>query len=363
MPTFAICRTEKIKSWAVLAKSVGHNARTSADDRPHLVQKLGEQPAWADPGLHVLAGAIGWHKAWQTEVETMHLRKLAQGQAHTLAREFFLGASPEFFAGKSRGDVDAWATANMDWLTSKFGAERVKFAALHLDEQSPHLAVYVVPLKRDPKGRGNGWTLSDNALGLGGNKAALVELQTDYAQAMERFALHRGVRGSKATHQTVAAWRKRVARPLPATRVPTPPQATLADRIDIDGYGRKVAKSAAEEVFRQFRPMREQAESVPTLRHQLAKLLAELAQLRPLIDAYKRRQDVFAKALAMLIGFAPDLDSQHGMTKTVEAVEDLRRQLHGDESPADAQAAEAPRRATPPPLRPPPTRHRPRLGR
>ena len=337
MPTFAICRTEKIKSWATLAKSAGHNCRTSADERPHLVKKLAGQPAWASAEIEVLTGAVGWQKEWQGEVEGMHLRKLAQGQSHTLAREFFLGASPEFFDGKSRAEVDAWATANMEWLAERFGPERVKFACLHLDEQSPHIAAYVVGLKADPKKRGNGWTLSDNALGLGGSKVALVELQTEYAQAMERFALTRGRRGSKASHQTTAAWRKKMAEPMEPIAVPKPPEATLGDRIDIEAYGQKVARAAAAEVFRKFKPIRQRAQEVPALRKQLENLLGEMERFRPLMEAYKKREEFFAKALAMLIGFEPDLNSQQGMVKTVKAVKTLREKLRPKPAPTPPQ--------------------------
>ena len=202
MPTFAICRTEKIKSWSSLTKSVGHNLRTGADERPHL-------NASAPDPLRVLCGAPDWVAAWRTDVTGMHLRQLAQGQSHTLAREFFLGMSPEWAEGKSPADIDAWAEANVEWLRARFGADRVRLAVLHLDEQTPHLAAYVVPLAADTNragqvrtDRGNGWTLSDRVLGLGGGKDALVKLQDEYAAAMKRFALERGRRNSKAKHQT-----------------------------------------------------------------------------------------------------------------------------------------------------------------
>jgi hypothetical protein len=169
MPTFAICRTEKIKSWSSLTKSVGHNLRTSGDTRTHLNDSAPEP-------IRVLCGNADWVASWHVEVDGMHLRKLAQGQTHTLAREFFLGVSPEWAEGKSRQEVDEWATANLCWLRERFGVERVKLAVLHLDEQTPHIAAYLVPRAADTNragvarsDRGNGWTLSDRVLGLGGS--------------------------------------------------------------------------------------------------------------------------------------------------------------------------------------------------
>lgn len=340
MPTFAICRTEKIKAWSTLTKSVGHNLRTSADRREHL-------NASAPEPLRVLCGAPDWVASWRAVVNGMHLRQLAQGQTHTLAREFFLGASPEWADGKSEADIAAWAEANVEWLRARFGAERVKLCVYHGDEQSPHLAAYVVGLAPDTdragrvrKDRGNGWTLSDRVLGLGGGKDALVKLQDEYAVAMERFELERGRRNSKAKHQTVAEWRRLMAEPMAAITVPQPPEATLADRIDIDAYGKRTARAAAQEVFRQFKPLQMQAKEVPKLRRQVAALLSELAKLQPLIDAYRQQRDFFAKALARLLGFEPDITTQHGVSKTVEAVKDAQRALRGDEPDYPQTAAD-----------------------
>ena len=350
MPQFAICRTKKIKNWTTLGKSVGHNLRTSADDRQHLAD--------VPEPLHVLAGDAEWLAPWRSQVNGMHLPKLKQGTNHTLAREFFLGMSPEWAEGKTPAQIDAWARANVEWLQARFGAERVKLAVLHLDEQTPHIAAYVVPLKADANragvvhtDRGNGWTLSDSSLGLGGSKDALVALQDEYGAAMERFALKRGRRGSKARHETIAAWRHRMDEPMPPMKLPNPPAATMADRIDIEAYGRRVAKAAALEVFKQFKPMRDQAKEVPKMRRQIAEMLDEMAKLRDSIAALKGQRDFFAKALALILGFEPDLTTQHGMTRTVKAVKEARRKLRGDEPPpvaepeAPAPAIEAAKRA------------------
>lgn len=63
---FAICRTEKISNWATLAKSAGHNLRTSADDRQHLAD--------VPEPMRILAGAADWVEGWRADVNGMHLR-------------------------------------------------------------------------------------------------------------------------------------------------------------------------------------------------------------------------------------------------------------------------------------------------
>lgn len=306
---FAILRTEKIKTWSGLAKSVGHNLRVSADDRAHLAP--GAEP------IRVLLGSAEWVKPWKQLVEAMWLPALKQGTTHTLAREFFLGASPEFFADKSAQEVQEWASVNVAWLTQRFGPERVKLAVLHLDEQTPHIAAYVVGLKADKNrrgeinDRGNGWTLSDGVLGLGGDKKALETLQDEYSVAMEPQALRRGLRKSKATHQKIAQWRAQMARPMDSPVIkPKVAPPTLEDRINAEAYARREADKAAQAVFEQLKPYHQQAKAHA---QELARLRALVLHLQPLADAFKR-------LLERLLGHAPSLNTTRGIGEAEQAI-------------------------------------------
>lgn len=316
-PNYAICRTEKIKTWGSLSKSVGHNLRTSNEDRSHLRQGLRES-------MRILDGEADWLPAWKEQVEGMHLRKLQQGQAHTLAREFFLGMSPEWAEGKSKREIDDWAKANIEWLHHRFGRERVKLAVLHLDEQTPHIAAYVVPLKADAKKRGNGWTLSDRELGIGGNKSGLVELQDEYAAAMATFALSRGVRGSKATHKKTNEWRReqKKADQLTPVKVPTPEPATVIDRLNIEDYGKRVADQTAKSVMTQMKPYHraalDAAKEQRVMKDELGVLRQQMEHLKDLAEAFKA-------FLTVLLGRAPDLDSIAGVQEALGAAASLAK--------------------------------------
>lgn len=281
---FAITRSEKIKTWAQLSKSVGHTMRTSMDPRQHLADV-------AEP-LRVLAGSPDFVKGWKEQVEGMHLRKLQQGASHTLVREFFFGMSPEWAVGKTRAEIDAWAEANVEWVKTRFGEERLALAVAHFDEQTPHLAVYLKPLTKDPKARGNGWTLSDRALGLGGSKDALTKLQDDYAAAMEPFGLRRGIKGSKATHQKTSEWRRQMAKPLDEPVVkPRTPKPGLAEAKE--AYGQRVADHMAKAIFDQMKPYQQQAKAQ-------AKKLGEQANELAAMRVAMERLHAMAQTLAML---------------------------------------------------------------
>ncbi|MFZ4478498.1 MAG: MobV family relaxase [Rhodoferax sp.] len=329
---FAICRTTKIKSWSSLTKSVGHNLRTSADKRVHLDDSLSKP-------LRVLAGSAHWAEELKEHVNGMHLRKLQQGQTHTLAREFFLGMSPEWAKDKTWREIDEWAEANMDWLHERFGGDRVKFAVLHMDEQTPHIAAYVVGLKADlnrkgePNPRGNGWTLSDAALGLAGNKQALSQLQDEYAEAMKCFDLRRGIKGSKAKHQTTAAWKGMMAEPLTAPIVkPAVEKPTLGDRLDIEAYGKRVADHAARAVFGQMKPYHQQAKAQGK---QLREQAKEMQALRALVEQLQPIAEAFKRLLETLLGKKPQLNTLDGINEAQTAIHGMMAAL-APEVPAKA---------------------------
>lgn len=308
---FAIARTEKIKAWTTLSKRVGHVARTTASAREHLNPKATEANI-------TLCGDAGWQADFKKLVDGMWLPKLKQGTTHTLAREFLLTASPQWFEGKTKKQRAEWAQANTDWLIERFGADRVAFAELHLDEQTPHIQAFVVCVKEDTnrKGelrtdRGNGWTLSDSALKLGGHCSELSVLQDEYAEAMKRFELRRGIKGSPAKHQTIAAWRKQMARPIDKPIVePKAIEPTIADRFNIEDYGKRVAKAATADVFKQMKPYHQQAKAQAK---ELAEIRSKLSILEPLAEAFKRFME-------LILGHAPNL---HDMEERGEALEAL----------------------------------------
>jgi hypothetical protein len=252
MPVFAITRTEKLKTWESIKGSMDHTLRAANIDKTH----LNKSPKFKN---EILFGDPNWVEKFQEQVAQMHLPKLKQGYTHTLAREFFFGISPEWVKGKTKKDLDAWAQANVQFLKDRFGEERVQFAYLHLDEQTPHIAAYIVPTKvQTSKARAGQITLSDRAIGLGGGKDELVQLQDDYANAMKRFGLERGISGSTAEHKTKAQWVReqkkidKLAQEEKAKiKAPKPREATVRDRVHIEEYAQEISQTTTESILSQ----------------------------------------------------------------------------------------------------------------
>lgn len=178
---YAILRTAKLKNFGNIGGSLAHNYRTretlNADEqRSHL-------------NKHELATAEEVKQAIQNRLPE---KVRSNG---VLCIEYFIGASPEYFT--ESGDIDGsqyFETARK-WLENKHGKENVITTSVHLDETSPHLVAYVVPIDQD--------TGRLNARKFLGGRATLSAMQTDFANTVKHHGLDRGIEGSKATHTTI----------------------------------------------------------------------------------------------------------------------------------------------------------------
>jgi hypothetical protein len=115
--------------------------------------------------------------------------------------ELLLSASPSYFrpncptqAGYYEPQkLDDWVEATHQWLADEYGSRIVR-AELHLDEATPHIHAYFVPL--DDEGQ-----LRCNHFFDGRQK--IHEFQDSYYQTMRLIELERGIKGSRAKHQDI----------------------------------------------------------------------------------------------------------------------------------------------------------------
>jgi len=123
-----------------------------------------------------------------------------------LALEYILTASPEYFPPmpedltKYKAGEASWEAVNVfsrkagEWIKHEHGAENVVNVHLHLDEQTPHWHIVVVPIDKQGK---------LNAKSFTGGRKAMSDMQTRFAEHMSPLGLKRGELRSKADHQSV----------------------------------------------------------------------------------------------------------------------------------------------------------------
>ena len=117
------------------------------------------------------------------------------------AVEFMLTASPEFFKDADPKKKTQFVKIARKFLEEKFGPGCVVAEWLHMDESTPHLHAFIVPI--DPKG-------VLNARHFFGSAEKLSTLQSEFATAVESLGLQRGIKGSKTRHEPVKKFWQRV---------------------------------------------------------------------------------------------------------------------------------------------------------
>ena len=189
---YAIARVAKLKK----ANMVGSGAHTSrskdtpnADSTKQNVRFIGDVDSKENLEQLVL-NKIGQHK---------QKRKIRTDAVYCV--EILLTASPEYFRPQDptnggyyeEEQLQSWLKASKKWLNSQYD-DRVVRAELHLDEMTPHIHAYFVPL--DEKGQ-----LRCNHFFNGRQK--MRAFQDSYHDAVEHLGLERGIKGSLAKHQDI----------------------------------------------------------------------------------------------------------------------------------------------------------------
>ena len=186
----AIARIAKLKSGNVGASGLHTGrARQTPNANPEIsnIRFIGEPDSPDLPSLETIV---------RDRIGDQTIRKNG-----VLCVEMLLTASPEYFrpldpsrAGYYEPEklADFRATVH-SWLDNEYG-DRIVRAELHLDESTPHIHAYLVPL--DDRGK-------LNCRGIFGGRQKLSQFQDSFANAMSPLGLERGIRGSKAKHTKI----------------------------------------------------------------------------------------------------------------------------------------------------------------
>ena len=230
MVAFAICRIAKLKSFRAVTGSEKHTDRQQ--ETPNANTEI------ANIELLPIAEDISLEALVKAKIGDIKYRKDA-----ILCAEYLCSASPEYFRPDSPGranyyhpdKLEPWVDCTMNWLKKKHGDNLIK-ATLHLDEVTPHIVAYVVPIHDDLRTRAvPGQKMLSYKRDFGGSKYRLSQLQDEYYEAVKDLGLSRGIKGSTATHETIADLYSRIQQDLPVPdlerefALPTPQAGEAVD--------------------------------------------------------------------------------------------------------------------------------------
>lgn len=190
---YSIIRTKKLKSFGAIARSARHTFR--------------EQPTPnADPKMLNQNRVIGAKNTAQLIGAFKNLLPEKRRVDAVLGIEYLITASPEAFERHGGGLDDmgsGYFRDALSWLRDRHGAANILSAAVHLDESTPHLVAYVLPLTKEGRLSARNY--------LGGPKL-MRELQDSFHSSCGApRGLSRGVKGSKAKHDEVASFYRLLA--------------------------------------------------------------------------------------------------------------------------------------------------------
>ena len=151
-------------------------------------------------------------------------RKITNDQVRVI-RAVLSGTHEDMMNIAANGQLDDWCNDSLKWLQDTFGKENVVSVVLHMDEHTPHLHASIIPIvtgerrkarskpteegKRTYRKKANAVRLcADDVL----NRDKMIGFHDSYAEAMSKYGLKRGIRGSDARHTTTAQYYRNIKR-------------------------------------------------------------------------------------------------------------------------------------------------------
>lgn len=326
---FGIMRLQKIKSTYSLRASLRHAYREQ--DTPNA------NPQQKQRNLFVGARSVSQALAAYEKRKSTVKGKIRANAV--MAIEHLITASPDFFKTSTKKQQSEFFNKSLNWLKSTYGAENVVCSGIHLDEKTPHMWAYVIPVHQEKLNARHY---------IGGHKNRLSEMQTDFHQkCCAEFGLQRGIEKSKAKHTEVRHWYT-VMR-----EVFNLPNKTTAERIKLilgDGLNdlvkgavanAAIARQAVERSQRYVQAMKtaqEQSKDVlerlkaaenvisSMEREKIARdaYIAELETLKSLVD---RNKDILAKAELLRVDPQKDKTTQADQDQVALHVSDAQLRL------------------------------------
>lgn len=145
-------------------------------------------------------------------------RKITPDQVRAI-RIVLSGTHEDMMKVQDEGRLNEWCADNLQWLHRTFGRENTVSAVLHMDEHTPHIHATVVPIvigerrKAKKKQQAEGkrtYRKKTDAIRLCADdvltREKLSAYHDSYAEAMAKYGLQRGIRGSEARHTTTAQY-------------------------------------------------------------------------------------------------------------------------------------------------------------
>ena len=146
--------------------------------------------------FHIIQPAQKYRKEIDIRIKTAGCRLRKDS---TMFVDTLITASPEFFTGRSKQEVQAYFTEAVAFMEKKVGGDNIFSAVIHMDEKTPHLHLCFTPITKDGR-------LS--AKEILGNRAQLSQWQDEFHAHMKKAfpVLKRGESALVTKRRHIPTW-------------------------------------------------------------------------------------------------------------------------------------------------------------
>jgi hypothetical protein len=281
---YAICRVNKIKTFSALVGSAKHTFR----ENPTLN---------ANVSISHNNKTVGMRSSGDLKDAVAGLLPAKKRKDAVICIEYMITASPESFKrfggslcdyGGLEGQRETYFGEALKWLIDRHGRENVVTASLHLDETTPHLVVYVVPMTKDGR-------LSCKDF-LGGPKKLSAMQDSFFYACGKSFNLQRGIKWTHAKHEDIRAFYGAIESGSSSVLLRKSDYAAAALGFKTKAWQQeqdRMAILASESRIRRRQEKRTNATS-----RVLGLERRRILDSRAMLDSERRRLDILAKELS-----------------------------------------------------------------
>ena len=168
------------------------------------------------------------------------------------------------------------------WFSDRYGADRVLNATVHMDENTPHLHIGVMPITQDGR-------LSAKSIFT---KTEMKAIQTEFAREVgELYGLERGVEGSERTHLSEARFKEECAMKM------------------VNEYG-AIAQDLQRDAQESQQELAEAARNLETVKQELSSMQTQKDALRGEIEELQGKKTEMEQELPALTAQISDAKSE-----------------------------------------------------
>ena len=195
---YGIFRVEKLKTMGNLKGSLKHAFREqdtpNADSRRTLYN------------IRLTRGTRNSDEVME-KYEQLKPKKIRADQVRAL--EVLVAMSPEDANRMTEEEQHDFLKRSLEFANKEFGEDNLLHAQIHVDETTPHLTAFYIPRVSKVKNGVSKVTLNAKEL-LGGRKEYSDRQTRFYEQVSKNYGLERGEVGSKAEHQKISDYYRKV---------------------------------------------------------------------------------------------------------------------------------------------------------